>query len=78
MSDPFAPSDALNMARQWIESGQPSRGIAQLEATVLEKKSSSGALRDLAWGLWWVERQTEAVAQMQKAVSYTHLTLPTT
>lgn len=55
------------MARQWIESGQPSRGIAQLEATVLEKESSSGALRDLAWGLWWVERQNDAVAQMQKA-----------
>ncbi len=55
------------MARQWIESGQPSRGIAQLEAQVFDQEASAGALRDLAWGLWWVERQTDAVAQMQKA-----------
>ncbi len=67
LSDPFAPSDVLNMARQWIESGQPTRGIAQLEAQVSEPESTAGAFRDLAWGLWWVERQAEAVAQMQKA-----------
>lgn len=67
MSDPYAPSDTLRMARQWIESGQVGKGIARLEAAVGEAPGLPGPLRDLSWGLWWIERQTDAVARMEQA-----------
>ena len=67
MSDPFAPSDQLRMARQWIESGQPGKGLAQLERAVYDSLEMSGSLRDLAWGYWWVERQNEAVNRMEQS-----------
>lgn len=55
------------MARQWIESGQVGRGLAQLEGALAENPDFTGALRDLAWGFWWVERQNDAVMRMDQA-----------
>lgn len=70
MSDPYSPSDNLRMARQWIESGQVGRGVAQLESAVAESPDSCGPLRDLAWGLWWVERQNDALNRMSQAAQF--------
>ena len=67
MSDPFAPSDNLRMARQWIESGQVGRGLAILEEAVSVAPESSVSLRDLAWGFWWIERQNDALIRMDQA-----------
>jgi len=70
MSDPYAPSDALRMARQWIETGQPERALTnlqkRLDATPQEARSS--ALRDLAWAHWWLELQDKAIAGFQAAL----------
>ncbi len=71
MSDPFAPSDALRMARQWIESGQPSRALANLTRRLEEAGADDrpSALRDLGWAEWWVEKPERAVELFQQALA---------
>lgn len=71
MSDPFAPSDALRMARQWIESGQPTRALANLQKRLEDSDETlkAPALRDLAWAHWWVDQPEKAVGFFEKALA---------
>lgn len=70
MSDPYAPSDALRMARQWIETGQPERALTNLQKRLDATPTAgrSAALRDLAWAHWWLELQEKAIAGFRAAL----------